>query len=313
MSNLVKCRYNPNHKVKSSRLIIHEQKCPDRFNGRVIQCPYNPNEKIRADLYEDHLTKCKYKPNISEKEKHELEEASVLNSIADEIDQIKLARKSFYKNNQFAKEQEIMGLSSKKQNKNKELKKKAKILADHRAKQIGKINDKLDNVDSDNEDGNDNHVIDENFGEGEDFLNDEENNEKEKENESLKNKKNEKSFGNNQNKEKNSKNKEINSSSNNFPNFDNEVLCKRNLEGKEPNFSLSENKNKNLNEIKEIPNYNYGDYKNFQENYKMRMYNPNDEDKDIIINECTWNVLNPKEIEEIEKKYNMLFGNSINQ
>jgi len=44
--SLVACRYNPNHKVKSSRLIIHEKKCPDKNNGRAIQSEDDPNLKI---------------------------------------------------------------------------------------------------------------------------------------------------------------------------------------------------------------------------------------------------------------------------
>lgn len=55
MSDLVPCRYNPNHKVKRSRLVIHEYKCPNRFEGKVLVCPLDPNEKINAADYDKHV------------------------------------------------------------------------------------------------------------------------------------------------------------------------------------------------------------------------------------------------------------------
>ena len=51
--SLVACRFNPNHRVKSSRLIIHEKKCPDRFNGRAIQSEDDPNLKIIVGSHND--------------------------------------------------------------------------------------------------------------------------------------------------------------------------------------------------------------------------------------------------------------------
>ena len=51
--SLVECRFNPNHKVKSSRLIIHEKKCPDRNNGRAIQSEDDPNLKIIVGSHND--------------------------------------------------------------------------------------------------------------------------------------------------------------------------------------------------------------------------------------------------------------------
>ncbi len=55
MSHLVSCRYNPNHKVKKSKLIIHEYKCPNRFNPNIIVCPFDPNEKIHINDYNKHI------------------------------------------------------------------------------------------------------------------------------------------------------------------------------------------------------------------------------------------------------------------
>ena len=57
MTHLVSCRYNPIHKVKKSKLIIHEYKCPDRFNLNIIVCPFDPNEKIHINDYNNHIKK----------------------------------------------------------------------------------------------------------------------------------------------------------------------------------------------------------------------------------------------------------------
>ena len=65
MSDLVSCRYNKNHKVKRSRLVIHEYKCPDKDrNPDIIVSPFDPNEKINIKNYEKHCKK--YEPKIDE-------------------------------------------------------------------------------------------------------------------------------------------------------------------------------------------------------------------------------------------------------
>ena len=62
MSDLVCCRYNPNHKVKKSRLTIHEYKCPDKNNSKVVVSPFDPNEKINVKDYDEHVRK--HQPKI---------------------------------------------------------------------------------------------------------------------------------------------------------------------------------------------------------------------------------------------------------
>lgn len=65
MSDLVPCRYNPKHKVKRSRLVIHEYKCPNRFEGKVVVCPLDPNEKINIADYDKHVKEHTYRLGIN--------------------------------------------------------------------------------------------------------------------------------------------------------------------------------------------------------------------------------------------------------
>ena len=70
MSDLVCCRYNKNHKVKRSRLVIHEYKCPDKDkNPNIIVSPFDPNEKIHIKNYEKHCKKYEQKIDDELKEK----------------------------------------------------------------------------------------------------------------------------------------------------------------------------------------------------------------------------------------------------
>ena len=97
--SLVVCRYNKNHKVKPNRLAIHEAKCPDKATSKIklMQCPYNPNHQIEEKDFEEHKINCPYKPNISENERKEMEEAVKQININEERKKINEARKDFYK------------------------------------------------------------------------------------------------------------------------------------------------------------------------------------------------------------------------
>jgi hypothetical protein len=62
---LVSCRYNKNHKVKKSKLFIHECKCSDKNNSNVVSCPFNSNHKINIKNLEKHKKICENKPKIN--------------------------------------------------------------------------------------------------------------------------------------------------------------------------------------------------------------------------------------------------------
>jgi hypothetical protein len=70
--NLVICRYNKNHKMKSSRLLIHEGTCPDRSSKILRMCPYNPVHKISPENYENHKKVCDQRPIVDETLEKEL-------------------------------------------------------------------------------------------------------------------------------------------------------------------------------------------------------------------------------------------------
>ena len=97
--SLVCCRYNKNHKVKASRLQMHEAKCPDRVNSKIklMQCPYNPNHQIEEKDFANHKKNCPDKPNITEDEKRDMDEAVSKINIDEERKKIEEARKSYYK------------------------------------------------------------------------------------------------------------------------------------------------------------------------------------------------------------------------
>ena len=141
------CRYNPNHKMKPSRLLIHEQKCPDRLKKQDLYrlCPYNPNHKIEKEKYEKHILECENKPKITLEEQENVERAKKMNDIASEQEQIKFARMKYYKD--CVQEPEIPGISKDQMKKNKEkmekkLKKKFKDVAEYEGRFISAMADK---------------------------------------------------------------------------------------------------------------------------------------------------------------------------
>ena len=141
------CRYNPNHKMKPSRLLIHEQKCPDRLKKQDLYrlCPYNPNHKIEKEKYEKHILECENKPKITLEEQENVERAKNMNDMASEQEQIKFARMKYYKD--CVQEPEIPGISKDQMKKNKEkmekkLKKKFKDVAEYEGRFISAMADK---------------------------------------------------------------------------------------------------------------------------------------------------------------------------
>ena len=141
------CRYNPNHKMKPSRLLIHEQKCPDRLKKQDLYrlCPYNPNHKIEKEKYEKHILECENKPKITLEEQENVERAKNMNDMASEQEQIKFARIKYYKD--CVQEPEIPGISKDQMKKNKEkmekkLKKKFKDVAEYEGRFISAMADK---------------------------------------------------------------------------------------------------------------------------------------------------------------------------
>ena len=72
MSELVSCRYNPIHKVKRSRLMFHEEKCPNKNTDLIKTCLYNPNHKIHKNIFDEHLNTCPNRPNIDLEQQEKL-------------------------------------------------------------------------------------------------------------------------------------------------------------------------------------------------------------------------------------------------
>ena len=71
----------------------------DRINSKIKlkQCPYNPNHQIEEKDFENHKINCPDKPNITEDEKRDMEEAVSKINIDEERNKIQEARKSYYK------------------------------------------------------------------------------------------------------------------------------------------------------------------------------------------------------------------------
>ena len=162
--DLVVCRFNPNHKVKKSRIQIHEQKCPDRikYQDKYKLCPYNPNHHPRKESYEKHLLICDSKPNITYEENENNKRANEMNKIASEKEQINYARMKYYKN--CVEEPEIIGINKNTMKKNKEkkekiLKKKFRPIVEYDSKRMVEMGDELDEEDNNNNEENNQHEI----------------------------------------------------------------------------------------------------------------------------------------------------------
>jgi len=171
--NLKQCRYNPNHKVKPSRIDIHEQGCPDRvkYENKFQLCLYNPSHKIEKELFNEHLKVCENRPKLTpikknQKEKYELtfeEEEEIkrkekLNEIATEQEQIKYERMKYYKG--CVQMNEIVGINKKTMKKNEDkqkkiLKNKFKEINEYDGERMKYMIDKCENNEDENHEIND--------------------------------------------------------------------------------------------------------------------------------------------------------------
>ena len=59
---LTECRYNKYHKVKRTKLVFHEFKCPDK-NSSIGTCIFNPNHKFPIAEMETHKLNCNNRPD----------------------------------------------------------------------------------------------------------------------------------------------------------------------------------------------------------------------------------------------------------
>lgn len=69
---MISCRFNPNHKMKPSKLLPHEERCPDRRNKIFKTCPYNPLHKVGQENYDKHKRDCPDRPQVDENVEKEL-------------------------------------------------------------------------------------------------------------------------------------------------------------------------------------------------------------------------------------------------
>ena len=73
--SLVQCRYNPNHRVRESRLFAHEYNCPNKSNPTVRICPYNIMHKIPDYAFKKHVRNCPDKITINKEDEDNLRRA----------------------------------------------------------------------------------------------------------------------------------------------------------------------------------------------------------------------------------------------
>jgi len=170
--SLVSCRYNPNHKVKSSRLTIHEKKCPDRYNGRAIQSEDDPNLKIVVgSVNYNESSSSSQKKNSDIKYMEKIKEQNIENE-EETNKKYEELRKQMYSNENEYNER------IKKENENNFFKKKKKKKKNTNKNQIDKpFGVKMDEIKNDNLDNN--HFLDildnlDNFSEEENDINENE-------------------------------------------------------------------------------------------------------------------------------------------
>ncbi len=118
MSDLVCCRYNKNHKVKRSRLVIHEYKCPDKDkNPNIIVSPFDPNEKIHIKNYEKHCKK--YEQKIDDELKEKMKEYIKDKNNEDNYQKLQEIRVKELNGNYNEEKNNIIGMDKKKKKKPK--------------------------------------------------------------------------------------------------------------------------------------------------------------------------------------------------
>ena len=129
MSSLVECRYNPNHKVKNSRLLSHELNCPNKNTKSVVVCSFDPSHKVKVGDLEKHERTCPRRPNedlevMKEMEKYIQDQANLirsqnrvqLNNISNSIDSTnKTAKKTFTNEETKSKNDNVVGLRNNKE------------------------------------------------------------------------------------------------------------------------------------------------------------------------------------------------------
>ena len=143
MSDLVCCRYNPNHKVKKSRLTIHEYKCPDKNNSKVVVCPFDPNEKINVKDYDNHVRK--HQPKIDNNLKEAIQNY-IRENKQDNHKLLQEIRFQELKGNLVEKKPNIVGIDNKKKkkkNKKNNLNDKENINNNNQTKNVEECDEKL--------------------------------------------------------------------------------------------------------------------------------------------------------------------------
>jgi hypothetical protein len=70
--NLAVCRYNSNHKIRVTKLLKHEEACPDRSSKNLQKCPYNPVHLLNPDRFNAHLEVCPNRPIINKEVANEI-------------------------------------------------------------------------------------------------------------------------------------------------------------------------------------------------------------------------------------------------
>jgi hypothetical protein len=165
--SLVSCRYNPNHQVKSSRLIIHEKKCPNRFNGRAIQSEDDPNLKIivGSNNYNESSSSQKKYSDIKYMEKikeQNIEKEEETNKKFEEL------RKQMYSNDKEYNER----IKKENEFKKKKKKKKKKNTNNNQTDKLFSIG--MDEIKNDNPDSNHFYGGIDNFSEEENNINENE-------------------------------------------------------------------------------------------------------------------------------------------
>jgi len=60
--------------MKTSRLLIHEDSCPDKKSKFLKMCPYNPIHKMNPESYENHKMICPQRPIVDKAIEKELKE-----------------------------------------------------------------------------------------------------------------------------------------------------------------------------------------------------------------------------------------------
>ena len=68
------CPFNPYHKVKATRFLLHKENCPDRIKLGYIQCHYNPSHFIHKDSIKEHENTCPDRVKIDPKLAEEMYE-----------------------------------------------------------------------------------------------------------------------------------------------------------------------------------------------------------------------------------------------